>query len=291
MERSMHKHIFQSITLFLILLALSACNLPSNNTPTPDLVATEVSKILTSTLNIPILTPPILINTATLPSEENTVTPQVEQTTTPTLTNTPEITPLPTLAGLPTGAPNWSDSLDNGTRFGLNNAYDDGHTRFTMDSGALLITSVNAEGWRGWRLTSQKPQNYYMKAIYKTQSCSGSDQYGILVQAPNYETGSGYYFGLTCDGRFAIQRWKDDGLTNLNGWNNSTEIHSGNDQENTIGILKSGNKYKYYLNGVVVAEVEDNAFSNPGYFGPFIVGLETKNFTVGLEEISYWNLP
>ena len=55
--------------------------------------------------------------------------------------------------------------------------------------------------------------------------------------------------------------------------------------------MKNGNKYKYYINDVVVAEVEDDDFSSPGYFGPFIAGLTTVNFTIALDELSYWNLP
>jgi hypothetical protein len=278
---------------------LTACNLPIPNAVTPDLIATEVSNMLTSTpsnFDTPdSVESPIPDSTeeaqTTLPATE-TSTPTATLTATSTASSTPSVTTTPTNADIPSGEPTWKDELNSGTSFGISaEGYDDGNTKILIQADSLTLISVNGIGWRGWRLASYRPSNYYLKADFKTETCSGSDQYGIITQSPDYENGYGYYFGLTCDGRFSIQKWNDSGLSNLEGWSESTHINTGNSQSNRISILKSGKNYKFYVNDSMLADVNDDHFSEPGYFGPFIAGLETKNFTVHLEEIAYWSLP
>jgi len=289
---------YKFVWLFLGFL-LSACNLPLTNSNTPDLIATEVSNMLTNTPlqiessestrtpspNKPVDTQPTINDSVVF-----SITPSITNTFTPSPTFT--ITASPTSANIPTGEPTWKDEFFSGTSFGINaEGYDDGNTIIFSQDDSLTLISVNKTGWRGWRLASHKPKNYYLKAIFITETCSGSDQYGIITQSPDYENGYGYYFGLTCDGRFSIQKWEENGLSNLEGWTESSQIKTGNTQTNSISILKSGENYKFFVNDFFVANVNDNHFSNPGFFGPFIAGLETPNFTVRLKEIAYWNLP
>ncbi len=273
----------------LLLTFIAACNLPTNKQETPDLVASQVSLLLTNTpttiggnQNTPIQIPTITL-ASTIES------PQPSETSTPTISPSPS--PTEVVEGIPTGAPNWTDTFENGTRFGINpGGYDDGQTVIYVSDNSMILTSVTASGWRGWRLTSQKPGNYYLQANFRTLECNGSDQYGLVIQAPDYDSGQGFYFGLTCDGRYAFQKWEDGGLINLQGWNNDSNIKSGSDQTNILGILKSGSQYNLYVNNVQVVTIEDENLSNPGYFGPFIAGVNTANFTIQLDEISYWLL-
>ncbi len=285
----MRKRIILPMCCFVLIL--SACNLPINAGQTADdidQVNTQVAKLLT-------LTPPVLDPEGV---ETITMTPQNPALQTPSLEVISSATPSPTItqtitpAGIPTGPANWSDPLENGSRFGVEaSGYDDGNTAVKIEDGAMILTSRGANGWRGWRLTSQNPVNYYLKTAFQTETCAGSDQYGMVVQAPDYDSGYGYYFGLTCDGRFSIQKWDSGGLSTLAGWDQNAAIQSGSNQTNTIGILKSGNHFEYFINEISVATIQDSAFANPGYFGPFISGLSTNEFSIRLEEINYWNLP
>jgi hypothetical protein len=273
-------------------LVFSACNLPKTSSNSPDLVATEVSQILTLTQLIPSTAtveanaiPTLSITASASPTLQSTSTP----TFTPTISLTNTNTPIPTDALIPSGDPTWKEVFNNGTSFGISTeGYDDGNTRIIIEDETLTLVSVNSTGWRGWRLASQKPANYFLTAVFKVETCSGSDQYGIITQSPDYENGYGYYFGLTCDGRYSIQKWNETGLTNLDGWNPSIEIQTGDSKENSVSILKSGENYKFFVNNVMVSQVNDNYFTNPGFFGPFIAGISTPNFTVRLQEIAYW---
>ena len=280
---------FLLFTSLIIIVSVTGCNLPNSPEISPDIIASQVANLLTTTpafeepMDIPFEVPtitiqftpePILPTVTLAPSQEPSLTP----------TNLPQ--------GIPTGSPNWSDPFENGTRFGINpEGYDDGQTKIIVSDGTLTMTSISAIGWRGWRLTSQKPANYFLQANFRTNECAGSDQYGLVVQSPDFDSGFGYYFGLTCDGRYAFQKWEDSGLSNLQGWMNDQNIVAGSNQDNTIGILKSGNQYKLYINNISIVTIDDEKFSSPGYFGPYIAGVNTPNFSFQLDEISYWNLP
>lgn len=279
--------------IFLILVSLSGCNLPESASTTPDELATQVAFLLTS--------PPSLQNTPTVQQsiqetdipinpELPTLTTELTETVQPTMEPSPTMTNLP--LELPQGNSTWADPFVDGTRFGINaEGYDDGQTKIEISEGSMVLTSITSSGWRGWRLTSQKPSNYYLKADFTTTECSGSDQYGLVIQSPDYDSGSGYYFGLTCDGRFAFQKWDENGLENLKGWDSDTNIRAGSDQNNSLSVLKNGNQYNLYVNDVKIAEILDEKYSSPGYFGPFIAGVNTANFTIKMSNIEYWNLP
>ncbi len=278
------------LLLILILIAsLTACNLPNSGAVDPDFVASQVAQLLTTTPKTGNSSEPTsVVPSITIQPTEEVITP----TETLSSTQEPSITPTILPQGIPTGPPDWADSLTDGSRFGINpGGYDDGQTRITVSDGSMTLTSISALGWRGWRLASQKPVNYYLQAVFQTNDCAGSDQYGLVVQSPDYESGFGYYFGLTCDGRYAFQKWEESGLTNLQGWTNDGNIVAGPNQTNTIGILKSGDQYNLYINNISIVTLNDEKFSSPGYFGPYIAGVKTPNFSIKMDEISYWNLP
>ncbi len=278
------------ILSFILFTCLTGCNLPNSTLPTPDLVASQVAALLTNTPAIEINTPITEIEIPTITILPSTETPKPTDTEIPT--PQPSLSPSPITLDIPTGSPTWIDTFADGTRFGITSAgYDDGQTKIVVSGNSFVMTSITASGWRGWRLTSQKPNNYYLQANFQTSGCSGSDQYGLVVQAPDYESGNGLYFGVTCDGRYAFQKWSDGTLSNLQSWANDSNIHSGSDQTNMLGILKSGNHYSLYVNNGLITKLEDENFSSPGFFGPFIAGVNTPNFTVELLEISYWLIP
>lgn len=284
----------KKVLMFGLALVFSACNLPTTSPNSPDLVATEVSQILTLTQLIPstaTFEAEIVSTLSLTPSPSQTPQPTNTPTFTPTIFLTNTNTPIPTDALIPTGDPTWKEIFVNGTSFGISSeGYDDGNTKIIIEDETLTLVSINSTGWRGWRLASQKPANYFLTAVFKIETCSGSDQYGIITQSPDYENGYGYYFGLTCDGRYSIQKWNESGLTNLDGWSSSTEILTGDAKENSVSILKTGENFKFFVNNVMVSQVNDTYFKNPGFFGPFIAGISTPNFTVRLQEIEYWLL-
>jgi hypothetical protein len=78
-------------------------------------------------------------------------------------------------------------------------------------------------------------------------------------------------------------------FTGLQNWAASSNIKSGPDKANVMGIKAKGNKLELYDNGTNIFEFSDAAYSI-GYFGLVIRSEVTNNFQVAISQISYWDL-
>lgn len=282
----------RSILLLLASIFLfTACNFPLAQ-PTVDqsAVATKVAQVLTQTSLPPTSgSQPTNVNSLTPVPAGTTVTPL--ETATVTVTSTPTLTPTPSDPSQMYGSPYWQNGMDSGASFGLSTPYNDGNSAFSISGGKLIMTSLTLSGWKGWRLTDRKIANYYMEDIFITQNCSGMDSYGIVFRAPDYSSGYGYYFGITCDGQYSLMRWSPSGESYLQSWKNSPEILSGSNQTNKIGVLVKGNDIKLYVNSKQIQEINDPTFPAQTIIGVFIAGFSTSNFTVDVDQITMWQVP
>ena len=272
--------------IILISLVLSGCNMSAQPSATPDQVGTEVSKLLTEVPSVSqtaAVTSPVIATTAA------TLTPTIENTTTPTVT--PTATQAPDDPAVSLGSPAWQDTFESGKSWGLGSSgYSDDYTKITVENGSMVLTSYSTQGWLSWRLNSQKPQNFYLEGTFSTESCTGSDQYGLIYRAPDYSSGYGYYLGATCDGRISIRRWDSSGTTAVFDWKTEDSYHGGTNHTNRLGILVDDSTMTIYLNGAKAEEISDSGISAAGHLGVFIAGQEASGFTVKLDEIAYWNL-
>ena len=286
--------------LLLLLFLLSACNLPTRKTADPDQVAQMVEGTLTAQAGeIVILQPtntvesqpeelPSETYTATVQNTE-TMTPTPQETATPTETFTPTISPDDPKVSL--GQPAWKNTLDSGGSFGLDAAgYEDDYSRIKVANGVMELTSFSTYGYRNWRLTSQNPDDFYIEAIFTTQVCSGNDLYGIVMRAPDYSSGGGYYAGLTCNGQYNLSKITDSGTSYILSSTPDSNILSGPGQTNRLGILANRESLKIYINEKLITEISDSSYTDGGYIGAFIAG-SSGSLTVYMDEISYWNLP
>ncbi len=278
----MHK--LRLISLLFVLI-LTSCNLPANQaTVTPDIVASEVAQILTSQP-----TPQPLNPTATLqpsPTLEAAATATVTATSQATSTESPSSTdPRQFL-----GAPDATDTLDSGKSFGLESqSYEDDYTLIRVQNGALILTSKYATGYHGWRTGGTKLNNAYIEALMKVGDCSGADTYGLVYRSPDYVRG--YWFQLTCGGNWAFGYWDGADYVHLkDGANDNSAILIGSNQTNRVGVMASGSTHKLYVNGRLIAEVQDDTFTDAGSFGAVIAAMNTPNFTISIDEFAYWTL-
>lgn len=272
------KIFFVLISVLLVVLA-SGCNLPrrTSGTPTPDIVATQVATILAA------------MPTADL---QATVTPQPATPTvaavTPTTQSSATATPSTDDPRSKLGEPTYRDTFDKAGLWGLDEAYDDGHTRIEIKDNQLVLTSYGAEGWMGWRTTFAKSGNTYIEGNFSTGSCSGGDQYGLIFRS-NEDTG-GDFFAITCDGRYSLTHFDGSQFSSVVNLTEAPAIHAGANQTNRLGVWLEGNKVRLYVNGSLLTETSDDQLSGSGNFGAFIAGLKTANFSVHLAEFDYWEL-
>jgi hypothetical protein len=296
MEKEVKKTILY--TTFLMAIICAACNFPiaSQEIPVDDLASAVASTLtalptFTITPDIPVTRPagesslatifPIMADKLTM-----TPSPTIINTATPTQTSTPE-DPRQSL-----GDPAWKSNLDTGKAFGLNGNYqDDSGNAINISNSMMIMTNPNTNGYLMWRLTVASPGDAYIEAGFKSQNCSGSDQFGIAFRAPDYSNGFGYYFGITCDGNYNLYRRDEDaGKTILFPLTPSVNLRSGSGQTNILGVLTKGNNIKLFANGKLLQEINDSKFTLGGHFGPFIMGYSGNN-VIGLDNIAYWILP
>jgi hypothetical protein len=164
-------------------------------------------------------------------------------------------------------------------------------------NGAQVITSLDPkDGWRMANPLGREFTNIYLEATFQTGSCAGRDHYGIILRVPEVrEPDQGYLFGVSCDGYYSLRRWNGEVLPKgemkkLVDWTASAAINSGSNQVNRLGIFAVGNRLILYVNGKNLTEVQDSSYS-AGYFGVFVGQVATKNFSVQLDEMSYWENP
>ena len=250
------KRIFFAFSLLTLLL--SSCNLPGSQIPTSSIndVATRVALTLTPAA----ASQPSL---AVTPSTAVPVTPSPVLTATPTVTLTASVSPTVTSTSLPSvvptntispddpkqslGEPAWKDSLNNGKGFGIgSDGYDDGNTQITVSNGAMQISNSSTLGYRGWRLTSSAPKDYYLEGTFYSGRCGGSDAFGLVTRAKDYDSGFGYYFGIGCDGTYSLVKWDDGGTTSIISPTPAASILKGSGQINHIGIMLKGDSIKLY---------------------------------------------
>ncbi len=184
------------------------------------------------------------------------------------------------------GAATWTDNFSNADNWYL---LDTSNTKWTEGDGKLVMTSKTPASGEEWGL-SDKPSldNYYLQGSFVTGgTCSGLDKYGLLARAPDSD--KGYVFEFSCDGHYRLYAWDGD-YTALQEWTNSASIVTGPNQTNVMGIYMNGSDIRLYANGHKIAEFTDSTFSH-GQFGLVIGSVNTPNFTVYVDQVSYWELP
>lgn len=274
--------------VLLLIILLTSCNFPLAK-PTPDLnlVATKVAATLSA---VQTQAQPIIFPTETIVNPESSATQTVEPTATITPTATPTATPPAGDPALTLGNPDFSETFSSGTSFGLNSPYEDEAVVIKVENGAMVFKSKLINNGIRWRLTSRNPKNLYLEGKFTVVTCTGSDQYGLVMRAPTYSDGTGYYFGATCGGQYYLLRWEGEDQATLVSLTSDTHLLSGSGQVNRLGIMAEDKTLRLYINGQLVKELTDDGITDKGYIGAYVSAHENPNFTVQLEELKLWTL-
>jgi hypothetical protein len=183
------------------------------------------------------------------------------------------------------GPATWTDNMDNADHWYL---LDTANTKFSEGDGKLVMTSIKPGGGEEWDISTRPSgEDYYMQATFITGSaCSGLDRYGLLVRAPEPE--NGYVFEFTCDGHYRLYVW-DGSYHAIQEWTSAAAIKTGANQTNVMGIWLKGTDIRLYANSYKLAEFTDSTFDH-GQFGLAIGSVSTYDFTVYVDQVSYWDL-
>ncbi|MEM5774007.1 MAG: hypothetical protein AAGU05_03325 [Anaerolineaceae bacterium] len=309
------------IVFLAAMLLLAACTLQSPSAD--DTMSTRVAQILTQEYTPPAATDQPVLPEETEPAQTTEPTPQVIVVITPTPTPEPiieteqpteAVTEAPTEAPteeptpevtrtsdqdprLKLGSPDSTDPMDSNELWNWPLG-DQEFTSINFEDGFMKLTAKKVEA--GWRLPMVPAvTDMYVEMTVRTGKCVDDDNYGIIFHVPVFNRpDQGYLFSVSCDGAYRLTRW--DGRAGANGqgwrlvdWTYSDHINAGADEVNRIGVMSKDNRFYLYANGYLLnddftLEDKDVPFTT-GHFGVFAAARQTKNFTIYIDEISYWD--
>lgn len=190
-----------------------------------------------------------------------------------------EITPEPTWTSLPTalpsatltlkemmGEPKISETFIKGSSgFGLaEGVNEDATINLNTVTGGLLVEPKMSNGWRSWRLRPPAVYSSVVEMDFAFLSCAANDQIGIIMHAPSYDEGKGYYFAIDCSGIMTLYR----DSSSLGSVDASSILDRDPSHLNRLRAQINGPQVEFYLNGTKAIEVRDNTYPQ-GYSGFF----------------------
>jgi hypothetical protein len=171
--------------LSLVLFTVIACSISSPTGSFDDKTATQVAVVLTATA----------LDQEIKQQGTDVISTDTEGKPSATATNThvPPDDPKQKLE-----QPTWRDDLSTGQYWSLD-AGDitiDNTTTFSVSNGKLSVNAAVIGKGNIWWLTYFTFQDAYLEATFDVSECATDDQYGLVVRAPDYESGFAYYFHL-----------------------------------------------------------------------------------------------
>ena len=163
--------------------------------------------------------------------------------------------------------PQIEDTFERGSSgFGLNAGLnDDENIRIIALNNQLNLIPKKSSGWLSWRLRPPFLNDGAVSMEFSITTCARGDQFGLIMRAPDYTSGSGYYFSLACEGTVSIL--KDQ--TVLGTADASNVFHNNSGDINLLTAWMQGNTLTLMLNDESLLTVEDNAYSQ-GFSGFFV---------------------
>ena len=265
-------------TGFLVLaLSLSAC------APSQD----QIDQAVDSTLAA--MPPPATQVPPATPTPIQVVVTATPVAPTATLTLVP-ITPPPGDPATLYGKPDGLDSFDNDNNWTTFPPGDNSCFSSEISDGLFWMTALGQQGSSCWEVSWPKLGNFYIDLTIKMpETCDANDRFGLLFRAPG--NNAGYLYGITCGGAQSFSAWTGTETLQILPAAPSTAIITTPGALNRVGIMAQDSSFAFYINGVLVAEAQDQTFPDEGKIGLFVNTATTDGFTVGYDTLAVWNLP
>jgi len=283
------------IPVLLICLMLSACNYPTDELTSEEVVQTNVALILTNAPETTLVPEPTRVTetpeaTAEAATETEAATPEPQ----PTATDTPEPTATATESATATQEPTAGDPVaqlgepdfleDFSAAGGW--PYEDDWFLITVSGGQLHMFSKGTPYWSSWYTTYPEVKDAYFETTITRPNCSGEDRFGLVIRWD--EAQQFYYMGVTCDGKWGFSFYtKDNQIVNIVDYQTSDAFKPAN-EANRIGILAKGNKFDFYINGTKVGSATDDRLPDAGTFGFLSMSAGTINFKTSVDKLEFW---
>lgn len=180
------------------------------------------------------------------------------------------------------GDPKSEDTFERGSSgFGLSAGLnDDPNIRIIALNNRLSLEPKKNNGWISWRLRPPSVNDGAAEMSFSIITCARGDRTGILMRSPDYNSGHGYYFSLSCEGTVSILR--DSTVINTADARGVFKNSSGD--VNVMTALVRGNNLTLVLNGESLLSVQDETYKE-GFSG-FFTAPQGQN-TLTMDVLSY----
>jgi hypothetical protein len=279
----------------------------ATETAAPQPLTPEAGMVATATL---------IQTTTPGPAATNTATPAIKGTSGPTAVSTATAAPSANDPRTWLGSPASTDLMDSPNAWVWPTGQDR-YTRSMFRNGRQSVQALTTkDGWRMANPAGREFTDLYLEATFNVgETCQKdapgmADHYGIIVRVPVLqEPYQGYLYAFNCNGEYSLRSWNWDGMDErrqemrmLVDWSmpktadKKIIINAGTRATNKMGIMTIGSKIRLYANGNFLAEYDYNTNNNiphisSGYFGVFVGSREDTNFTMWVDEMSYWENP
>jgi hypothetical protein len=238
------KRKFFLLFIFFLCLSLSGCAdiriQPIEDTPTPVTpTATEIPSATPVPTNTIVWFPP---------------------TATPRPMNTP--TPFPTVNALPQlGQILYTDTFSSDKNW---QTYRSEIGNAVISNNEITLAIQKADSIIASYASLPQLGDYYMSMDVSLSLCSwNGDWYGIAFRVNDSE--NQYRWSFNCLGQTRVDRIYKGRIYNLADWDINGVIKPAAPQKFSIGIAAIGESLRFYVNDVLLTELEDTIFTTGGY--------------------------
>jgi pSer/pThr/pTyr-binding forkhead associated (FHA) protein len=164
----------------------------------------------------------------------------------------------------------WDDAFDRYTtkQYGNNKYY-------------IEVTTSNLVAWG---LANRSVSDFRLDVDAAQETGPNNNGYGILFR---FQDRDNYYrFDISGDGFFLLSKFHAGEWVTLVPWTASSAVNVGQ-SANRLTVEALGSQIRVYANDTLLAEVEDNTFSQ-GNFGFFASTFSDPNLTVSFDDIQLW---
>lgn len=171
------------------------------------------------------------------------------------------------------------DNFERGSSgFGINAGLnDDEGLRIIALNNRVSLEPKKNNGWLSWRLRPPSIRDGAAEMDFSISTCARGDRTGLIMHAPDYSSGHGYYFSLACEGTVSILRDSE-----ILGTMDAQALFKNNSGDiNTMTAVIRGNTLTVLLNGEAVLSVEDGIYPD-GYSGFFTAPQNQDTLTMDI---------
>jgi len=164
----------------------------------------------------------------------------------------------------------WDDAFDRYTtkQYGNNKYY-------------IEITTSNLVAWG---LANRNVADFRLQVDAAQEAGPNNNGYGILFRFQDRD--NFYRFDISGDGFFLLSKFQDGEWVTLIPWTASSAVNVGQGANRLI-VEAVGGEIRVYANDTLLAEVEDDAFTE-GNFGFFASTFSEPNLTISFDDIILW---